>query len=58
MLKEKCKINFDRILTYTCEDELDSLMSQVIISLQGKERYEKMIIGVDSGEVTGLICSN
>jgi hypothetical protein len=54
-LKEKGKINFDRILTFTCEDELDSLISQVIISLQGKERYEKMVIGVDPGEVTGLI---
>jgi predicted RNase H-like nuclease (RuvC/YqgF family) len=40
---------------FTCEDELDSLMSQVIINLHGKERYEKIIIGVDPGEVTGLI---
>jgi hypothetical protein len=53
--EEQNKIVFGKILTFTCEDELDSLMSQVIISLQGKERYDKMVIGVDPGEVTGLI---
>lgn len=29
-------------------------MSQVTISLQGKEHYRKMIIGIDPGEVIGL----
>jgi len=52
---EQNKIVFNKILTFICEDEIDTLMSQITISLQGKERYEKMIIGVDPGEVTGLI---
>ncbi|MCL1966150.1 MAG: hypothetical protein FWF66_04965 [Candidatus Bathyarchaeota archaeon] len=53
--EEQYGIVFDKILTFTCEEELDSLMSQVTISLHGKERYERMVIGVDPGEVTGLI---
>jgi hypothetical protein len=53
--EEQNKIVFGKILTFTCEDELDNLMSQVVISLQGKECYEKMVIGVDPGAVTGLI---
>jgi hypothetical protein len=53
-LQEKPKISFRKVLTFTSEDGLDSLMHQVTISLQGKERYEKMVIGVDPGEVTGV----
>jgi hypothetical protein len=53
--EEKNKIIFGKILTFTCEHELDNLMNQIIISLQGKERYEKIVIGVDPGAVTGLI---
>jgi hypothetical protein len=53
-LQEKPKISFRKVLTFTSEEDLDSLMSQVTISLQGKERYEKMVIGVDPGEVTGV----
>ncbi|MCL1977955.1 MAG: hypothetical protein FWG55_07655 [Candidatus Bathyarchaeota archaeon] len=53
--KEKSKIDFGKILMFTSEDELDSLINQVIVSLQGKEYYEKMVIGIDPGEVTGLV---
>jgi hypothetical protein len=53
--EEKNKIDFDKILTFTCEEDLDMLMGQVTIILQGKEHYEKMVIGIDPGEVTGLI---
>ncbi|MDR2707781.1 MAG: hypothetical protein LBB87_03425 [Nitrososphaerota archaeon] len=53
--EEQNKIVFNKILTFTHEDELDDLMSQVIIKLQGKECYKKMVIGIDPGEVTGLI---
>ena len=45
--EEQNKIVFNKILMFTCEDDLDSLMNQIIISLQGKECYEKMVIGVD-----------
>jgi hypothetical protein len=30
-------------------------MSQVIIGLQGKDHYDKMVIGIDPGEVMGLV---
>jgi len=52
--EEKSKINFGKVLTFTSENELDRLISQVTISLQGKDHYEKMVIGVDPGEVMGL----
>jgi hypothetical protein len=53
--EEKNKIKHCKVLTFTSEDELDSLISQVIIRLQGKEHYEKMVIGIDPGEVIGLV---
>jgi hypothetical protein len=53
-VEEKPKVSYGKILTFTSEDELDSLMSSLTISLQGKERYEKIVIGIDPGEVTGL----
>jgi hypothetical protein len=53
--EEKPKINHDKILMFSSEKEIDSLMSAVTIGLQGKERYEKMVIGVDPGEVTGVV---
>jgi hypothetical protein len=53
--EEKPKINHGKILMFSSEKEIDSLMSAVTIGLQGKERYEKMIIGVDPGEVTGVV---
>jgi hypothetical protein len=53
--EEKNEIDFGKILTFTCESDLDMLMSQVAIILQGKEHYEKLVIGIDPGEVTGLI---
>ncbi len=52
--EEKPKIRCSKILTFTSEDELDSLRNTVTINLQGKERYEKIVIGIDPGEVTGL----
>ena len=52
--EEKNKIKYGKVLTFTSEDELDSLISQVIINLQGKEYYKKMVIGIDPGEVIGL----
>jgi hypothetical protein len=52
--KEKPQISFGNVLTFNSENELDSLMSAVTIKLQGKNSYEKIVIGVDPGEVTGL----
>ncbi len=52
--KEKPLINFGKVLIFNSEDELDKLMSDVTIGLQGKEAYEKIVIGIDPGEVFGL----
>ncbi len=52
--KEKALVNFGRVLVFKSESELDSLMNAVTIRLQGKEAYEKIVIGVDPGEVFGL----
>ena len=52
--KEKPLIKFDKVLVFNSESELDRLMSEVTIILQGKESYEKIVIGIDPGEVIGL----
>jgi hypothetical protein len=52
--KEKHRINHERILVYNGETEPDSAASEVRKILQGKETYEKIVIGVDPGEVVGL----
>ena len=52
--KEKPLIKFDKVLVFNSESELDRLMSEVTIILQGKESYEKIVIGIDPGEVVGL----
>ena len=52
--KEKPLVRFDKVLVFNSESELDRLMNAVTIGLQGKESYEKIVIGVDPGEVFGL----
>ena len=52
--KEKHQVKHEKILVYTDETSLDSLVTEVMKILQGKENYEKIVIGVDPGEVFGL----
>jgi hypothetical protein len=52
--KEKHRINHERILVYNGETEPDSIVNEVKKILQGKESYEKIVIGIDPGEVFGL----
>jgi hypothetical protein len=52
--KEKHRINHEKILVYDSETEPDSIVNEVLKILQGKEVYEKIVIGVDPGEVFGL----
>jgi hypothetical protein len=52
--KEQPLIMFDKVLVFNFESELDKLMSMVTIGLLGKESYEKIVIGIDPGEVNGL----
>jgi hypothetical protein len=52
--KEKHQINHERILIYDGKTEPDTVVSEAVKILQGKESYEKIIIGLDPGEVFGL----
>ncbi|MEM4703803.1 MAG: hypothetical protein QXJ02_01880 [Candidatus Bathyarchaeia archaeon] len=51
--KEKPFIHHEKILTYQDED-VEALIDQALRIVQGKEKYEKLVIGIDPGEVTGL----
>ena len=51
---EKHRINHEKILIYDSETEPDSVINEVMKILQGKEAYEKIVVGVDPGEVFGL----
>jgi len=52
--KEKHLINHERTLVYDSETEPDTVVNEVVKILQGKESYEKIVIGIDPGEVFGL----
>src|SRR3972149_2960717 len=52
--KEKHMINHEKVLVYDGETDPDALANEVMKILQGKEAYEKIVVGVDPGEVFGL----
>jgi hypothetical protein len=52
--QERHLIDFQRVLIFSGEDELDSLLSETKRLLLGKDAYEKIVIGVDPGEAIGL----
>jgi transcriptional accessory protein Tex/SPT6 len=52
--QEKALVNHERVLVFHGEEELDRLISEVKRLLLGKEAYERIIIGLDPGEATGL----
>ncbi|MCX6643831.1 MAG: hypothetical protein NT043_01305 [Candidatus Bathyarchaeota archaeon] len=52
--KEKHLVKHEKILIFTSENELDDLVNEVKRILQGKEAYEKIVIGIDPGEAIGL----
>ena len=51
---EKHRINHEKILVYDGETDSDTVVNEVTKILQGKEVYEKIVIGIDPGEVLGL----
>jgi hypothetical protein len=51
--KEKPSIKHERILTVD-EMDLEDLMTEAKRILKGKEAYEKIVVGIDPGEATGL----
>jgi predicted RNase H-like nuclease (RuvC/YqgF family) len=52
--EEQHLINHERILTYRDGVEPEALIHEALQIVQGKESYEKIVIGVDPGEVFGL----
>jgi len=52
--KEKRLIDHERILIYDCETEPDNVMNDAVKILEGKESYERIVVGIDPGEVFGL----
>jgi hypothetical protein len=52
--KEKNRINHEKVLVYNGETEPDALADEIRKIFQGKEDYEKIVIGVDPGDVFGL----
>jgi len=51
---EKNLVNYEKKLIFHDESELDKLVTGVKIILRGKQAYEKIVIGIDPGEVIGL----
>jgi len=51
---ERHLINHEKILVYQDDMEPEALINEALQILQGKEYYEKIVIGVDPGEVFGL----
>ena len=51
---EKPLINHERILVYNENEAPSSVVNEALTILFGKERYEKIVIGIDPGEVFGL----
>jgi hypothetical protein len=52
--KEQRLINHERILVYDPKTDPAAVVNEAVKILQGKESYEKLIVGVDPGEVFGL----
>jgi hypothetical protein len=52
--KEQHLISHEKILVYNDEVEPEALINEALQIIHGKEYYEKIVIGVDPGEVFGL----
>jgi hypothetical protein len=52
--KEQPQINHEKVLVYKEGAEPEALINEALQITQGKEHYEKIIIGVDPGEIFGL----
>lgn len=52
--KEQPQINHEKVLIYKEGVEPEALINEALQIIQGKEHYEKIVIGVDPGEVFGV----
>jgi hypothetical protein len=52
--KEKLLISHEKVLVYDAAAEPSVVVNEAVKVLEGKESYEKIVVGIDPGEVTGL----
>ncbi len=52
--KEKHMINHEKILIYNDDETPTNVVNEAVKVLQGKRFYEKIVVGIDPGEVFGL----
>jgi hypothetical protein len=52
--KEKRSVHHERVLVYKKDIEPEALINEASRIVQGKEYYERIVIGLDPGEVFGL----
>jgi hypothetical protein len=52
--KERPLVKHEKVLTFTNGMKPEALVNQALQIVEGKESYEKIVIGVDPGEVFGL----
>ena len=52
--KEQHLINHEKVLVYQEGVEPEALINEALQIVQGKEYYEKIVIGIDPGEIFGL----
>ncbi len=52
--EEKGLINHEKVLAYNAEKEPAAIVNEALQIVEGKGSYERIIIGVDPGEVFGL----
>jgi hypothetical protein len=52
--QERQAINHQKIFVFHDEEDVENMLNEVKKSLLGKEAYEKILVGLDPGDVTGL----
>ena len=52
--QEKHLVTHERIVVFHSADALDNLIGEVKRTLLGKEAFERIVVGIDPGEVTGV----
>jgi hypothetical protein len=52
--KEQHLINHEKVLVYQEGVEPEALINEALQIVQGKEYYEKIVVGIDPGEIFGL----
>jgi len=52
--EERPLIKHEKVLTLKDQTEPEALINQAMQVVQGKERYEKLVIGLDPGKVLGM----